>query len=311
MKIEEISDNEYLSLFGPYCHPYNSVQYNSLYKRKCEKTICLLFYENRTKIGLIAGIKESTLSSPFSAPFGGFTANGHLVKLNELNDAVILLENYSKQNLINNIKFILPPSIYDENLISKTHYSLTLNGYTLLTDINYHFQTANFARYKEDVIEKKARQNLNKAIDFGLIFKQVFSNSEKSIAYDIIKSNKDSKGRPTCLRFDDIIEVSNIIPIDFFLVFTKDHPIASAIVYRVSKNIVHVIYWGDLSESNLYRPMNFLSYKLFEFYSNQRIEIIDLATASTGGIPNFGLCNFKENIGCTATLKFTISKSIL
>ncbi|HET7733387.1 MAG TPA: hypothetical protein VFK73_06050, partial [Paludibacter sp.] len=160
-------------------------------------------------------------------------------------------------------------------------------------------------------IVKEARQNLNKAIDFGLIFKQVFSNSEKSTAYDIIKSNKDSKGRPTCLSFDDFIEVSNVIPIDFFIVFTENHPIASAIVYRVSKNIVHIIYWGDLPESTIHRPMNFLSYKIFEFYSKQGIEIIDLATASTGGIPNFGLCNFKENIGCTATLKFTMSKSIL
>lgn len=311
MKIEEISDNEYLSLFDPYCHPYNSVQYNSLYKHKCEKIIYLLFHENRTKLGLIAGVKEGALSSPFSAPFGGFTSNKDQTKLNELNEAVQLLENYSKQNLVNSIKFILPTSIYDENFLSKTHYSLTLNGYTPLTDINYHFQTSYFTGYKEERIVKKVRQNLNKAIDFGLIFNQVFSDSEKSIAYDIIKSNKDSKGRPTCLSFDDIIEVSNIIPIDFFLVFTKDHPIASAIVYRVSKNIVHVIYWGDLSESNLYRPMNFLSYKIFEFYSNQGIEIIDLATASLEGIPNFGLCNFKENIGCTATLKYTMSKSIL
>jgi hypothetical protein len=310
MRVEEISDKEYLALFNLDCHPYNSVQFNALYKYKCEKVIHLLFHENRTKLGLIAGIKEGLLSSPFSAPFGGFTVNRNSAKLKEFNEAVQLLEDYAKQNSVSKIKFILPPSIYNENIMSKTYYSLILNGYTPITDINYHFCTADLIEYKEGRIEKKTRQNLNKAIEFGLSFNQVFSNSEKSVAYDIIKSNKDSNGRPTCLSFDDIIEVSNIIPIDFFLVFLNHQPIASAIVYRVSKNIVHVIYWGDLWESRLYRSMNFLSYKIFEFYSNQGIEIIDLATASLDGIPNFGLANFKENIGSIGTLKYTMLKSL-
>ena len=311
MRVEEISDKEYIALFNLDWHPYNSVQFNALYKHKCEKVIHLLFHENRTKLGLIAGIKEGQLSSPFSAPFGGFTANRDSAKLKEFNEAVQLLENYAIQNNVSKIKFILPPSIYNENIVSKTYYSLILNGYASIVDINYHFRTSDLIEYKESRIEKKARQNLNKAIEAGLSFKQIFSNSEKSVAYNIIKNNKDSNGRPTCLSFDDLIEVSSIIPIDFFLVFLNNKPIASAIVYRVSKNIVHVIYWGDLQESRLYRSMNFLSYNIFEFYSNQGIEIIDLATASLEGVPNFGLCNFKENIGCIGTLKYTMLKSLL
>jgi len=54
--------------------------------------------------------------------------------------------------------------------------------------------------------------------------------------------------------------------------------------------------------------MSFLAYSLFEHYTKNGIKYIDLAISTENGIPNYGLCNFKEDFGCTASLKYTMFK---
>jgi acetyltransferase-like isoleucine patch superfamily enzyme/RimJ/RimL family protein N-acetyltransferase len=49
--------------------------------------------------------------------------------------------------------------------------------------------------------------------------------------------------------------------------------------------------------------MNFLAYKIFEYYSDLNYKFIDLGPSSENSVPNIGLCDFKESIGCDVTLK--------
>jgi hypothetical protein len=55
--------------------------------------------------------------------------------------------------------------------------------------------------------------------------------------------------------------------------------------------------------------MNFLALQIFKHYSNNGIRIVDLGTSTEYGTPNYGLCDFKENIACTASLKYSLVKS--
>ncbi|GHT22569.1 hypothetical protein AGMMS4957_12930 [Bacteroidia bacterium] len=56
------------------------------------------------------------------------------------------------------------------------------------------------------------------------------------------------------------------------------------------------------------KTMNFLSYKVFEYYKGAGINIVDIGTSTEEGIPNFGLCEFKESIRCFVDLKYTFRK---
>jgi hypothetical protein len=311
MEVKEISSNEYLSVFTQHNHLYNTVQYNVLNEKKCEKIVYLLFFDNKVKLGLIAGIKDGVLTSPFSAPFGGFSSSSNFIRIEKFHEAIQLLDEYARQNGIKGVKFILPPYFYDDDFLYKTIYSLTVNGYTTIKDINYHFKTSEFNAYQENIIDKRSKEFLKKATKAELTFRRVDSEHEKHMAYKIVKDNRARKDRPMYVSYEHIIEVNKIIPIDFFLVFNQDTPIASAIVYHVSKKVLHVVFWGDVPDFNDLRPMYFVAFKLFEFYHNKGCEIIDLTTGSVDGIPNFGLCHFKENIGCTTGLKYTMHKTIL
>ena len=61
--------------------------------------------------------------------------------------------------------------------------------------------------------------------------------------------------------------------------------------------------------SNL-RPMNFLSYSIFKFYKDLGIRYIDVGPSTENSIPNYGLCEFKESIGCQIFPKYTLEKEI-
>ncbi|EBF5464301.1 hypothetical protein FID33_09150 [Campylobacter jejuni] len=105
------------------------------------------------------------------------------------------------------------------------------------------------------------------------------------------------------MAIEDIKQTSKIIPTDLFLVYKDDIPIASAIVHIMNQNIARVVYWGNTTNSNQYRPMNFLSYNLFLYYKNQNFKIVDIGTSTLHTTPNFGLCDYKESIGCDCSPK--------
>jgi lipid II:glycine glycyltransferase (peptidoglycan interpeptide bridge formation enzyme) len=81
--------------------------------------------------------------------------------------------------------------------------------------------------------------------------------------------------------------------------------IATEIVFNVAKNCVQVIYWGDDLEFSQLKTMNYLSFNIFKYYKEQNISIIDIGPSTENSIPNYGLCEFKESIGCDISQKLT------
>ena len=112
------------------------------------------------------------------------------------------------------------------------------------------------------------------------------------------------------MNWESILETQSIIDIDFFIVNKEKYAIGSAIVFHITSKVVQVVYWGDLSEFSQFKTMNFLSYNLFQYYKKQGIKIIDIGPSTKKSIPNFGLCEFKESIGCDISIKseFFINK---
>ena len=112
------------------------------------------------------------------------------------------------------------------------------------------------------------------------------------------------------MRYNDVIETSKIIPSDYFLVKDSEgKAIASALVHQINDEILHVVYWGNLMDANKLCPMNFLSYNIFKYYKQTNFKIIDIGPSTEDGKPNFGLCDFKEGIGCHCSSKNTFQLS--
>jgi hypothetical protein len=155
----------------------------------------------------------------------------------------------------------------------------------------------------EHLIDTNARRNLRIAMESNDIFVRCETEAEKGEAYDIIKANREYKGYPLRMTKEQVMSTIKVVDHDFFLVKHEDKTIASAVVYRVKPKVAQVVYWGDIPDVGEFKPVNFISYNLIKYYKNLAFDILDIGTSTEGGIPNYGLCDFKESIGCMPSSK--------
>jgi hypothetical protein len=59
------------------------------------------------------------------------------------------------------------------------------------------------------------------------------------------------------------------------------------------------------------KTMNYLSYKVFEYYANTEIKFIDIGPSTNNSEPNLGLADFKESIGCDINIKFSFKFDLI
>lgn len=130
-------------------------------------------------------------------------------------------------------------------------------------------------------------------------------------AYDVIAQNRSERGFPLRMTWEQVLETIQLVKADFFLVKKEQTSIAAAVVFHVADGIVQVIYWGDLPQYAECKTMNFLSYRLFEHYKNQGVKMIDIGPSTEDSIPNYGLCEFKESIGCEVRIKTEFYKNLV
>lgn len=298
MTIERVDARTYDSVIGPnLSHIFNSVSFNALNAAKCDDLHYLLFKDGKYRLGVILGQKDGVFQSPFSAPFGGFEAVRVDVQLQHIDAAIELLKEYVPKNGGHRIRFILPPLFYSQSVLSKSINSLYRNGFSLETaDVNH---VVDLDEWSPKSIKRQS--NLKE-----MEFRVCAGADEKALVYDVIRQNRAWRGYPLRMTWEQVTDTVKIVDADFFLVSAPEgKEAASALVYHVAKGIVQVIYWGNLPGFDVYRPMHYLALCIFKYYKERGIRIVDIGPSSADSIPNYGLCDFKERIGCFVHPKFS------
>ena len=266
-----------------------------------------VFKDSKVRLGICLGEKDGVLRSPFSAPFGGFSYNADDHKFKCLEEAVALLEEFANSNN-KKLRITLPPDFYGSTIINETVSSFIRSGFKIShIDMNYQFYVNEFENYIEK-LDSKTRNKLNQALQSDYDFIKLDSSLDSDVerAYKVIKANREWRGFPLRMSLQAVLETIKIINADFFMLSVDGKDAAAAQVFHVAPSVVQVIYWGDAPGFAEKKVMNLLAYKVFEYYFNQKnIQIIDIGPSTENGIPNYGLCEFKENIGCKTALKYS------
>lgn len=308
MEIVELSAKEYGQIFDKPYHVYNGVAFNQLNAPKAEQVCYLAFKDSKWRLGLIAGINQGQLLSPFSAPFGGFQYLQTDVKIAHVEESIRQLDQWATGKGLHTVKIVLPPDAYHETFIVKQFNALLRAGYQLAyADINYQFPLA--GNTPLDRFWSSAKYHYRKSMACGLTFREL-SLQDLPTAYEIIAANRANKGFPLRMSLEQLQQTSNVVRMDVFAVYLAEQPIAAAIVYRVADQSAQVVYWGDLTGYSECRPMHFMANNVFTFYGSQSFRMTDTGTATEYGTPNHGLCEFKESIGCAMSNRFTFAKSL-
>jgi hypothetical protein len=300
MKLIELTFDEYSLHYPEHQHVFGATAFAQLNADKVNKVVCLSLVNDKAKhiAGLIVGERADGYACPFSAPFGEICCPKPL-GLEAINTFVDILKEWLGGK---SLKLTMAPSFYNPQMHDKLCGILARKAKSQYFDFNYHYPIDRFESFTEH-LDRSARKNFNRAKSADFVFEKT---NDVSRAYAVIEQNRREHGYPLRMILQQVLDtVDSVIKADAFVMSHKGTDIASAIVFHVAPNIVQVIYWGDINGYSELRPMNYLSYKVFEHYHNSDIRIVDIGPSSEQGVPSYGLCNFKESIGCVTTLKPT------
>lgn len=272
---------------------FNSADFNRLNESKAEKVVALAAFEDEKIVcAQIFGLKKGVWRAPFSAPFSSLTVKSGNSE-NIVNSFYSSVSKYFAEPL----RLVWPAPFYPSPTPPKS--STTVNEY------NYHYPLSRFAAY-EQYLSRSGRYNHHRALKHNFSF---FKTEDINRAYSIIAENRKAMGYPLAMSLNQVQDTIKIVHADFFVMTLDGKDVAAAMLFHTAPGIVQVIYWGDLPEARHARAMNHLAWRVFSWYAENRrdISIVDIGPASTDGILNEGLSQFKLSIGCIETLKPTIT----
>ena len=185
---------------------------------------------------------------------------------------------------------------------------------------NFHFNLNDAAGFVVG-LTPSARNHLNKATKatfelrictLGTVAIPTYDDSEIiHRCYAVQAQNRQEKGRELALSEDYLRRISVLWPVDFFLLEKDGASIASAIVYRLSKSIAHLIYWGHIKRFDSIAPMYALAEKVYEFYRTKGFSILDIGPGTSPTEIDNGLCDFKLALGSRLSFKPVLSRKSL
>lgn len=310
MEITEVSKDEYKQKVNMQIF-FNKVEFNELNSYKTDKLLYLIGKNNKYRFGIIVGVKDKEAYCPFSAPYGMPVSIRKEMSIRYYDEFLLILLEFLSMKEITKITLTLPPMFYSETENSIWLNCLIRNGFSIeLVDLNYQI----FLEKGEylDIIKKySTKKNLLTAGQCDLNFVKCTREDEMIAAYNIISENRKYKGRSLKMTCNELIKTMELVNHEVFIVIKEKEILASAFVYQVTNQIAQVIYWGDKPKiAEKYRTMNFLAYKIFEYYKEKKFKYLDIGTSTENGVPNYGLCDFKSTIGCDVSSKFTLSRLI-
>lgn len=303
--LTEVSKKEYRQRFVSDPHMFVSDPFLEIVEGKCDRLVRLVSKDDFS-MGLIAGIKDNMLESPFSAPFGGFHYSHEHQFYSTVSSFLEKLKEYVRNQGIKGVSITLPPDLYQVNMNAKLVNAFIRGGFDMaVPDICNWADLKNFdGKWAKYVVE----QNCRKAVKHGLSWSIVTDRESMEAGYRVILRNREEQGRKIHMTLDDLLKVNRIIPVDFFVVRDPDNNVLGAgVFYRGHEKIVQGIFMGDVMEKRNLGIMNLAYKSCFFHYKEMGYDFIDLGTSSFEGEPNIGLIRFKELHNCVTSLRYSFT----
>ena len=313
--VKRVSPEDYEHLVPDRRVFFNEPRFTELNREKVDDVYYLILMRGESaRFGIIAGRIHDEFRTPFSAPYSYPVSIIEESKQETIDAALYTFISYAEAEGIRLIRFILPPLFYDSHLLNGWISSFYRQGFDFSgIDLNYSLDLDKLNVNEEiywQFMTQRGRKALRRAQRSGMVIQKCETEADYREAYDIIKIGHDAKGFPVKLSFEQLMDTLKLVEHDAFIVRLNGTGIVAEYLYRINNRIVQGIYTGTHPDYMDCNGMNLLTYYTIRYYGDKGYKILDKATASLDSEPNYGLCNFKESVGCERSLKFLFTKRI-
>jgi hypothetical protein len=307
MRFTTVTSKEYENQRKHYASVFDTPSFVELNRGKCDQIVYGFFTDTKRRLGLAVGLLDNWLKLPFSAPYGCFSLVSSAPKVVDFLNAVDSLVAWARDNRLSGITVTLPPTVYNPDIISKAALALHNKGFLLESvDLNFSYDLAGHNASYADSLGIKARHKFRASLKSGFALVRAELESDLAEIYEIIKRNREHRGHPLKMSLEEITKTAKVVRLDAFALRDgAGHTIASAICFRTQTKTAQVIYWGSLPDLTAPGSMNNLAWQLFEYFKGEGMSVLDTGPSTDAGVPNCGLSDFKQSIGCVASNKMT------
>lgn len=291
---------------------FNTTEFSELNRCKVDDIIYIIVYKNDSpRFGCVFGKVGNEWKSPFSAPYGYIEPLKKEQTVANFEDALKAVEDVARENGCRKISITMPPAFYDNDVIN-TWYALMINSgwKEKYVDINFAMNVKHLAEDYAKKIHYNARRNLRIASEAGLKIIECKSLDEKRHAYNTIKINRESKEYPLRMSEEQVMKTIKFVPAHMYAVTDDSGMLAASLIYDVTDTTAQIVYWGDIPGCQEKKVINYLGYELLKIYSERGFSYLDIGPSTENGIPNYGLCDFKDSIGCERTAKLWLYREL-
>lgn len=268
------------------------------------------FYKDEKLVATIhvCEIEKGVFQSPFRGTYGSFAfeQDADYQTIQEVISAFVakLKNQYFAQKII--LKNApIAHNQHQNTLIFNILYNLKFS--ITLQEVNHTLNIDDVPLFEK--MKRNNKKRFKKCEREGMIFEQVYEESQARKVYDVIVENRMSKGYFVSMSFEQIMQMKAIFPNDIYFFQTRlDNEIsASSICIRLNSNILYIFYWGDKPGFEQYSPVVFLAEGIYRFAQHHHFNLLDAGTSSLNGILNAGVANFKEGLGFIASSKLVFT----
>ncbi len=298
MELYRITIEELYGEFPQSVTPYGSEAFNRLNAPKADSLAAYILRDSKGKarLGVLAGECDGSMRVPFSAPFGEV-----LYRRPQTLETCMDLAHALKNTIPAGMQLTLAPDFYDPLMLPRLKGALGIVATEMYHDYNYSYPLTRYSDFVSG-LAPAARNHYNRACRAGFSFT---ADAHPARVYEVIRRNRAWRGYPLAMSFEALCETAAVVGIDWHLLSLGDADVASAVVYRLNPQVAQVIYWGDVEGYGGERPMNLLARCVADHYRALGFETLDIGPSSVRGVPDTGLCTFKESLGCDLTFKPT------
>lgn len=251
--------------------------------------------------------------SGWSAPFGGPDWSREYWRPEQIHQAVGGMGFGTSRAMIR-----AKPQSFGENEAA-TLQALLQYGWTIeQAELNYSIPVPATLDEYERTLSRQAVAAIDRGEEQCLACWDVPVESERTWAqcYEVLKANREEKGRPISLDLGYVRAIRDAFPglvrmMACSGVEGSARPgeiVAAALVYRVARARDVVQFWGDHAPWLRWSPMNLLVREVVEDAIRTGAKVLDLGISTEDGAPNGGLCRFKRSVGARAEPRFVLGR---
>jgi hypothetical protein len=293
-----------------WCTIFNTVNFFQLHRPSSAFYFQLACGNTNRVVGVahFGEVASGYFRSPVRGTFGGFEFVEN-VRLQAVEGFVAEVERGLRQAGASTIEILTPPTNLNPSASAILYNVLVRRGYMVrCADLDCYLTVD-----KVPLIEKvkhSRRQRIHKCKREGMRGVEVDQTQWEEV-YNVISANRLRRGYPVTMTYEAIQQMAEAFPksLVFFGAFAGREMIASSICVWVSPTILYVFYWGDLPGWEHFSPVSLLAETIYDYASQRGCRLLDLGTSSLDGRPNYGLMDFKHEMGCQESLKLTYVRS--